>query len=73
VIVGCKKSDLEKWIAKHFLYAMGDLPKEFTEGWLSSIISTDTKFCKSSIMEVRIKDKMPTIVPNVRNKKNNKY
>lgn len=73
LIVGCKKSDLEKWIARHFLYAMGDVPKEYTEGWLSSIISTDTKFCKSPIMEVRVKDKIPTIVPTVRNKKNNKY
>ncbi|NRF40224.1 hypothetical protein [Pedobacter foliorum] len=73
LIAGCKKSDLEKWIAKHFLYATGDVPKEYTEGWLSSIISTDTKFCKSPIIEVRIKDKMPTIVPTVRNKKNSKY
>jgi len=73
LIVGSKKSDLEKWIAKHFLYATGEVPKEYTEGWLSSIISTDAKFCKSPIMEVRIKDKMPTIIPTVRNKKNNKY
>lgn len=73
LIVGCNKSDLEKWIAKHFLYATGDVPKEYTEGWLSSIISTDTKYCKSPILEVRIKEKIPTIIPTVRNKKNSKY
>lgn len=50
LIKGCKKSDLEKWIAKHFLYATGDKPKEYTEGWLSVVISTDTKFCKSPIL-----------------------
>lgn len=38
LIIGCKKSDLEKWIAKHFLYATGDTPKEYTEGWLSAVI-----------------------------------
>lgn len=73
LIVGCKKSDLEKWIARHFLYATGDTPKEYTEGWLSSIISTDTKICKSPILEVRIKDNFPTIIPTIRNKKNSKY
>lgn len=73
LIVGCKKSDLEKWIAKHFLYATGDVPKEYTEGWLSSIISTDTKYCKSPIMVIRMKDKVPVIAPTIRNKKNSKY
>ncbi len=73
IIVGCKKTDLEKWIAKHFLYATGDVPKEYTEGWLSSIISTDTKFCKSPIMVIRMKDKVPVIAPTIRNKKNSKY
>lgn len=73
LITGCKKSDLEKWILKHFLYGTGDRASEYTEGWLSSIISSDTKVCKSPILEVRIKDKVPFIVPTVRNKKNNKY
>ena len=73
LIVGCKKSDLERWIAQHFLYATGEVPKEYTEGWLSSVISTDTKYCKSPIMEVLIREKISTIIPTVRNKKNSEY
>jgi hypothetical protein len=72
LIIGCKKSDLEKWIAKHFLYAAKDTPKEYTEGWLSAVISTDTKFCKSPILQISMKNGVPVIAPTKRNKKNSK-
>lgn len=73
LIVGCLKSDLEKWINKYFVYATGENIKEYTEGWLSAIISSDTKVCKSPILEIRMKEKIPSIIPTVRNKKNSKY
>jgi len=73
LIVGCSKVELEKWILKHFLYSNGDKVNEYSEGWLSAIISSDTKVCKSPILEVRMKDKVPFLVPTVRNKKNSKY
>ncbi|WP_316839277.1 hypothetical protein [Pedobacter gandavensis] len=73
LIVGCLKSDLEKWISKYFVYATGENIKEYTEGWLSAIISSDTKVCKSPILEIRMKEKVPSIIPTVRNKKNSKY
>ena len=73
LIVGCNKAELEKWILKHFLYSNGDKVNEYSEGWLSAIISSDAKVCKSPILEVRMKDKVPFLVPTVRNKKNNKY
>ncbi|WP_131538891.1 hypothetical protein [Pedobacter nototheniae] len=73
LIVGCNKAELEKWILKHFLYSNGEKVNEYSEGWLSAIISSDTKVCKSPILEVRIKDKVPFLVPTVRNKKNSKY
>ncbi|MBE5320850.1 hypothetical protein IM793_16900 [Pedobacter sp. MR2016-19] len=73
LIVGCNKAELEKWILKNFLYSNGDKVNEYSEGWLSAIISSDTKVCKSPILEVRMKDKVPFLVPTVRNKKNSKY
>ena len=73
LIIGCNKPELEKWILKHFLYSNGDKVNEYSEGWLSAIISSDTKVCKSPILEVRMKDKVPFLVPTVRNKKNSKY
>ncbi|WP_316754583.1 hypothetical protein [Pedobacter aquatilis] len=73
LIVGCNKVELEKWILKHFLYSNGDKVNEYSEGWLSAIISSDTKVCKSPILEMRMKDKVPFLVPTVRNKKNSKY
>jgi hypothetical protein len=73
LIVGCNKAELEKWILKHFLYSNGDKVNEYSEGWLSAIVSSDTKVCKSPILEVRMKDKVPFLVPTVRNKKNSKY
>lgn len=73
LIVGCNKAELEKWVLKHFLYSIRDKVREYTEGWLSAIISSDTKVCKSPILEVRIKDKVPFLVPTVRSKKNSKY
>jgi hypothetical protein len=41
LIVGCLQSDLEKWIVPKFLYLsnQGEI-REFTEGYLNSIIST---------------------------------
>ncbi|MDY0906283.1 hypothetical protein [Pedobacter sp. CFBP9032] len=66
------KAELEKWILKHFLYSNGDKVNEYSEGCVSAIISSDTKVCKSPILEVRMKDKVPFLVPTVRNKKNSK-
>jgi len=73
LIVGCNKAELEKWVLKHFLYSIRDKLREYTEGWLSAVISSDTKVCRSPILEVRLKDKVPFLVPTVRNKKNSKY
>jgi len=73
LIVGCNKAELEKWVLKLFLYSIRDKVNEYTEGWLSAVISSDTKVCKSPILEVRMKDKVPFLVPTVRNKKNSKY
>jgi hypothetical protein len=73
LIVGCNKAELEKWVLKYFLYSIRHKVREYTEGWLSAVISSDTKVCKSPILEVRMKDKVPFLVPTVRNKKNSKY
>lgn len=73
LIVGCRKIELEKWIAKHFVYRYNNVNKEFTEGYLNGIISTDVKPCKSPILEVKKKDDKYMIVPSLRNKKNSRF
>ncbi|MBB5645906.1 hypothetical protein [Pedobacter cryoconitis] len=73
LITGCLKSDLEKWVAKNFLYGTRETPKEYTEGWVGAIISEDTKPCKSPIIEIRMIDRVPTVFPTTRNKRNGKY
>lgn len=73
MIVGCSKAELERWIAPNFLYQYNKLKKEFTEGYLNGIISSDSKPCRSPILEVKMKDGRYTIFPTPRNKKNNKY
>ncbi|MCX2492993.1 hypothetical protein OQX63_05890 [Pedobacter sp. PF22-3] len=70
LIVGCNKAELEKWILKHFSYSNGVKVNEYSEGWLSAIISSDTKVCKSPILEVRIKHKVPFLVPTAPAKRN---
>jgi len=72
LITGCLKSDLEKWVAKNFLYGTGVTPKEYTEGWVGAIISEDTKPCKSPIIEIKMIDRVPTVFPTTRNKRNGK-
>ncbi|WP_354304606.1 hypothetical protein [Pedobacter sp. UYP1] len=72
LITGCLKTNLEKWIAKNFLYGTGEVPKEYTEGWVGAIISEDTKPCKSPIIDVRMVDRVPTVFPTTRNKRNGK-
>ncbi|MFC4142346.1 hypothetical protein ACFSNA_18635 [Pedobacter mendelii] len=73
LIVGCNKTELEKWIIKYFLYNNKGNTSEYTEGWISTIISSDKNVCKSPILDVVTKDKVLSLVPTVRNKKNNKY
>lgn len=73
LIVGCKKNELEKWIAKHFVYRYKNANKEFTEGYLNGIISSDVKPCKSPILEVKKKEDRYVIVSSLRNKKNIKF
>jgi len=73
LIVGCKKNELEKWIAKHFVYRYKNANKEFTEGYLNGIISSDVKPCKSPILEVKKKEDRYVIVSSLRNKKNVKF
>nr|WP_294896203.1 hypothetical protein [uncultured Pedobacter sp.] len=74
LIVGCNKSELEKWIAPNFLYTYNkNTVKNFTEGWLNGIISSDSKPCKSPILEVRSKEGVHFISSTLRNKRNNKY
>lgn len=70
LIVGCKKNELERWISTHFLYLYKNITKEYTEGYLNGIISSDGKPCKSPILEVKKKDDKYVIVPSLRNKKN---
>jgi hypothetical protein len=72
LITGCKKTDLEKWVAKNFLYGTEETPKEYTEGWVGAIISEDTKPCKSPIIEIRMIDRVTTVFPTTRNKRNGK-
>jgi hypothetical protein len=73
LIVGCNKMELEKWIAKHFVYRHNNVDKEFTEGYLNGIISTDVKPCKSPILEIKKKEDKYVIVSSLRNKKNNRF
>ncbi len=73
LIVGCRKNELEKWIAKHFVYRYKNANKEFTEGYLNGIISSDVKPCKSPILEVKKKEDRFVIVSSLRNKKNIKF
>lgn len=73
LIVGCNKTELEKWVLKYFSYSIKEKVSEYTESWLSAVISSDTKSCKSPILEVRMKEQVPYIVPTVKNKKNSKY
>lgn len=72
LITCCLKSDLEKWVAKNFLYGTGETPKEYTEGWVGAIISEDTKPCKSPIIEIKMIDRVPAIFATTRNKRNGK-
>ena len=70
IIVGCLQTDLEKWIAPKFLYLSGQgQPRELTEDYLNSLISTKTRPCKSPILKIEQKEAHFLILPVPRNKK----
>jgi hypothetical protein len=52
LIVSCSKAELESWIITHFQYVSNAQAKPFTTGYLNGIISSDTKICKSPILDV---------------------
>ncbi|MDB5011868.1 MAG: hypothetical protein JWQ25_70 [Daejeonella sp.] len=70
LIVGCSKAQLEKWIIKNFCYVHNACFKEFSEGYLNAIISSDIKKCQSPILDIRKKEDRYVITPAFRNKKN---
>jgi hypothetical protein len=70
LIVGCRKSDLEKWIAPKFLYLSPQSePRELPEGYLHSLISEKTRPCKSPILQIEQKEDKFFILPAPRDKK----
>ena len=70
MIVGCLQADLEKWIAPKFIYLLNQGEKrEFTEGYLNSMISTKTRPCKSPILKIEQQDNKFMILPVPRHKK----
>lgn len=73
IIVGCKKNELERWININFNYVSQGVAKEFSEMYLSKVISSDSKPCKSPILDVKKKDGKLCIEELLRNKKNSKF
>jgi hypothetical protein len=70
LIVGCRKIDLEKWIAPKFMYLSPQSePRDLPEGYLHSLISEKTRPCKSPILKIERKEDKFFIVPATRNKK----
>ena len=70
LIVGCLMADLEKWIAPKFMFlADQSEPRELTEGYLNSLMSTKTRPCKSTILKIEQKENKFIILPTPRNKK----
>ncbi len=70
LIVGCRMSDLEKWIAPKFAYLsnQGEV-RELTEGYLNGLMSTKSRPCKSPILKIEQMDNKFLILPTPRNKK----
>ncbi len=70
LIVGCRKSDLEKWIAPKFMYlSQQSEPRELPEGYLSGLMSENTRPCKSPILKIEQKVTQFFILPTPRNKR----
>jgi len=70
LIVGCRKTDLERWIAPKFLYLSPQSePRELPEGYLHSLISEKTRPCKSPILQIEKKEDKFFILSAPRNKK----
>ncbi|EHQ26552.1 hypothetical protein [Mucilaginibacter paludis] len=70
LIVGCRKIDLEKWIAPKFTYLSPQSePRELPEGYLHSLISEKTRPCKSPILKIEHKEDKFFILPTPRSKK----
>ena len=64
------QTDLEKWIAPKFLYLSGQgHPRELTEDYLNSLISTKTRPCKSPILKIEQKEAQFLILPVPRKQK----
>ena len=70
LIVGCRMSDFERWIAPKFTYLsnQGEI-RELTEGYLNGLMSTKTRPCKSPILKIEQKENRFLILPTPRNKK----
>ncbi|MCF2490744.1 hypothetical protein [Dyadobacter sp. CY347] len=70
LIVSCNKAELESWIIAHFQYVSNGQAKPFTTGYLNGIISSDTKICKSPILDVtRNSASGFALIPMARSKK----
>lgn len=53
LIVGCLKSELERWILTYFHYRHKGKARPFTAKYLNDIISTDTRSCQSPILDAK--------------------
>lgn len=53
LIIGCNKTELNQWILQHFSYKDKENQKNYSEKYLSDIISSDTKVCQSPILDVK--------------------
>ncbi|MGY4539869.1 hypothetical protein [Mucilaginibacter gilvus] len=70
LIVGCRMSDLERWIAPKFLYLSPQSePRELPEGYLNGLMSTKGRPCKSPILKIERKEDTFFILPAPSNKK----
>lgn len=71
LIVGCLKSDLEKWIAANFAYVYRKQQRTLPPNYLAAIISSNAKPCQSPILDVRKQaDGTYAVYPVLRTQKN---
>ncbi|SDT44794.1 hypothetical protein SAMN05216490_3517 [Mucilaginibacter mallensis] len=73
LIVGCRMSDLERWIAPKFLYlSPQSQPRELPEDYLNGLMSTKGRPCKSPILTIEQKEDKFFILPAPAAKNNKK-
>lgn len=64
LIVGCRMSDLKRWIAPKFLYlSPQSQPRELPEDYLNGLMSTKGRPCKSPILKIEQKEDKFFILP----------